>query len=119
MGPRAGRARHTRQRPPVRRRENLWAFLRQSQETLPDATFWIDALCINQKSNKERGHQVQLMGDIYSRASKVVVWLGDEGTSISYLFWFLKDTEDQRLISRAETHEHLQTVYMLTQFPYW
>ena len=37
---------------------------------------WIDALCINQLDHKEKGSQVQKMGDIYQRALKVLVWLG-------------------------------------------
>ena len=37
---------------------------------------WIDALCIDQLNNKEKSAQVQLMGDIYRRASRVLAWLG-------------------------------------------
>jgi hypothetical protein len=40
---------------------------------------WIDALCIDQGCNAERGHQVQRMGSIYSNAQEVFVWLGDHG----------------------------------------
>jgi hypothetical protein len=39
---------------------------------------WIDAICINQKDDQERSSQVQRMGQIYSMASSVVVWLGPE-----------------------------------------
>lgn len=37
---------------------------------------WIDAICINQKDNDEKSHQVQMMRDIYSNAVQVIVWLG-------------------------------------------
>jgi hypothetical protein len=37
---------------------------------------WIDAICINQDDIRERGHQVQQMGDIYSQAERVLFWLG-------------------------------------------
>jgi hypothetical protein len=37
---------------------------------------WIDACCINQTSDDERGHQVGLMGDVYRTAHCTVVWLG-------------------------------------------
>ena len=47
---------------------------------------WVDAVCINQgETNKaiaERNVQVSLMGEIYSRASRTVCWLG-EGTSFT------------------------------------
>ncbi|KAH8883111.1 HET-domain-containing protein [Thozetella sp. PMI_491] len=40
---------------------------------------WVDAICINQSSTEEKNVQVPLMGEIYSRAKSVAVWLG-EGT---------------------------------------
>jgi hypothetical protein len=39
---------------------------------------WADAICINQKDTEERNHQVQLMQIIYSKATKVLIWLGHE-----------------------------------------
>ncbi|KAH0431144.1 hypothetical protein CcaCcLH18_07322 [Colletotrichum camelliae] len=36
---------------------------------------WIDAICINQDDLDEKGLQVQLMAEIYARASCVIVWL--------------------------------------------
>jgi hypothetical protein len=38
--------------------------------------FWIDSICINQSDDDEKSQQVTLMKQIYSRASRVVVWLG-------------------------------------------
>lgn len=37
---------------------------------------WIDAICINQLDKADRSAQVLLMHQVYSRASRVVVWLG-------------------------------------------
>ncbi|KAH8911197.1 HET-domain-containing protein [Coniochaeta sp. PMI_546] len=39
--------------------------------------FWVDAVCIDQSNFQERNHQVSLMADIYKRAERTVVWLGD------------------------------------------
>src|SRR6266480_1571114 len=39
--------------------------------------FWVDAVCIDQKSNWEKNHQVPLMAKIYENATNVCVWLGD------------------------------------------
>jgi Heterokaryon incompatibility protein (HET) len=39
---------------------------------------WIDAFCINQGNMRERSQQVTRMSDIYSRASRVIIWLGPE-----------------------------------------
>ncbi|KAI1212649.1 heterokaryon incompatibility protein-domain-containing protein [Annulohypoxylon truncatum] len=38
---------------------------------------WIDAICINQSDLEEKSHQVRLMRDIYSKAQKTSIWLGD------------------------------------------
>ncbi|XDG07466.1 hypothetical protein ABKA04_007081 [Annulohypoxylon sp. FPYF3050] len=38
---------------------------------------WIDAICINQSDLQEKSHQVRLMRDIYLKASKTRIWLGD------------------------------------------
>lgn len=37
---------------------------------------WADAICINQKDNDEKTHQVQQMKRIYENATEVIVWLG-------------------------------------------
>lgn len=42
--------------------------------------FWIDYLCINQDDSLERAAQVALMGALYQKAHRTLVWLG-EGTS--------------------------------------
>jgi hypothetical protein len=39
---------------------------------------WIDAMCINQRDIVERSQQVKRMAMIYSKAERVVVWLGLE-----------------------------------------
>lgn len=42
----------------------------------PFKYFWIDALCINQDDMAEKNQQVRAMGQIYAKASKVLIWLG-------------------------------------------
>ncbi|KAL2061465.1 hypothetical protein VTL71DRAFT_6842 [Oculimacula yallundae] len=39
---------------------------------------WIDAICINQGDNDERGHQILKMRDIYYNAFETIIWLGEE-----------------------------------------
>ncbi|KAF6796527.1 heterokaryon incompatibility protein [Colletotrichum sojae] len=40
-------------------------------------TVWIDAICIDQDDVNERGHQVLLIPQIYSRARQVVIYTGE------------------------------------------
>jgi hypothetical protein len=62
---------------------NLETALRNIRHHEEDRIFWIDAICINQKDEKERSNQVQLMRQIFSSARIVIAWLG-EGDDESY-----------------------------------
>lgn len=57
-------------------RDNLYHLLMELTSTHHEGYLWIDALCINQNDITERNHQVALMGQIYSNAVHVIVWLG-------------------------------------------
>lgn len=39
---------------------------------------WADALCINQASEGEKGHQIRYIKDVYSRANQTYAWLGKD-----------------------------------------
>ncbi|OBS16723.1 hypothetical protein FPOA_12665 [Fusarium poae] len=56
--------------------ENLYAALSHLRDRSIERTIWIDAICINQRCLKEKGQQVQSMAKIYTKASRVIVWLG-------------------------------------------
>jgi hypothetical protein len=58
---------------------NLEAFLRQHREDEAGSTnsmLWIDAICINQDDLAERRQQIGMMCRLYSRCSRLIVWLG-------------------------------------------
>ena len=57
-------------------RRNLWHFLESLRHLKGPIRIWVDYICINQQDVKERGHQVQLMADIYKTARAVYAWLG-------------------------------------------
>jgi hypothetical protein len=58
--------------------ENLQNFLVELNLSNAKAThlFWADQISIDQNNLKERGHQVQLMGKIYSQAKVVYAYVG-------------------------------------------
>lgn len=62
--------------------EELRASLRYLRETDSRRILWVDAICINQKDFNERGHQVGIMRDIYSKAPQVLIWLGEASTDL-------------------------------------
>lgn len=55
-------------------------------------SIWIDAICIDQENPIERSRQVMLMGQIYSKARHVVIWLGEpEEESPPIQDWEIED----------------------------
>ena len=52
--------------------------LRSGDPASPPRTLWVDAVTIDQTNIPERSEQVPLMGEIYSRAEHVVIWVGPE-----------------------------------------
>ncbi|KAF9695608.1 hypothetical protein EKO04_006617 [Ascochyta lentis] len=71
---------------------------------------WVDALCINQGDVGERNHQVQLMGNIYSSAHIVHIWLGPERAGDELVLECIesngipKTKEEQARLFRATNH---------------
>lgn len=55
---------------------NLDEVLRTLRQPSRSRNLWIDAVCIDQHSNEEKNVQVQQMYKIYSRAARVLIWLG-------------------------------------------
>lgn len=37
---------------------------------------WVDAICVHQSDDKEKSHQIQMMGQIYQGALRTLLWLG-------------------------------------------
>lgn len=79
--------------------ENCLAALRHLRYRRKSRTLWIDAICIDQSSVKERNHQVRLMGDVYKLARRVLIWLGvgnrDTGRLMRFLTWNSMATESR------------------------
>lgn len=79
--------------------ENLYLALLHLRLPYEDRLLWVDAICIDQSNLRERGHQVGQMGEIYSLASRVLVWLG-HGTEETDMFLdSLKELERQGIRS--------------------
>lgn len=56
---------------------NLHKALVQLRHYSLPRVLWVDAICIDQNNNTEKETQIPLMYSIYTRASSVLVWLGE------------------------------------------
>lgn len=68
---------------------NCEAALKRLRHRFSKRSVWVDAICINQKNLAERGHQVDLMPRIYSGASNVYIYIGEERDGSSSLLGYL------------------------------
>ncbi|KAK4203557.1 ankyrin repeat-containing domain protein [Triangularia verruculosa] len=79
--------------------ENLYAALLSLRDPWLERIIWIDAICINQRDDDEKGHQVGSMAKIYSRAREVLVWLGpataSSGRALKVIQSFATLSEDE------------------------
>ncbi|RGP71794.1 ankyrin repeat [Fusarium sporotrichioides] len=57
---------------------NCYAALEILRSETETRILWIDAICINQQDTLERGIQVSMMYDIFSKATSVLMWVGEE-----------------------------------------
>ena len=80
---------------------NLAEALPYLRDTTKPRTLWIDAICIDQQNLSERGEQVSKMGDIYSLANRVLVWLGLETPDSSLAMQLLNAIGSQATVEWA------------------
>jgi len=75
---------------------------------------WVDALCINQTDNEEKSTQIPLMGEIYSSAQQVVVWLGNMTSDVFGAFNCLRDMQEFVPLDRRFDLDKLQNLNLKT-----
>ncbi|RYP27930.1 hypothetical protein DL767_007457 [Monosporascus sp. MG133] len=62
---------------------------------------FIDQICINQADDDEKASQVKLMGDIYTKCERVIVWLGPRTRHSDEYFAFTSDICSEGVLSRV------------------
>jgi hypothetical protein len=82
----------------------LWALWNRKRHASTHLRIWIDAICINQNDLYERSQQVQVMRQIYSKATCVMAWVDPFDNNV-----FLKNRDR---LSSLYASEH----YLLKNF---
>ncbi|KAI1395822.1 heterokaryon incompatibility protein-domain-containing protein [Hypoxylon fuscum] len=83
---------------------NLHHSLRRLRKPDQEVWVWVDAICIDQTNNLEKGHQVNLMGTIYEDAEYVIVWLGEDIQGNATLAFQTLVDVSSIIQSRSESH---------------
>jgi len=95
--------------------KNLDAALRRLRHPTEIVPCWVDALCINQSDIDERNSQVTLMGDIYSRALNVIIYLGEDDTDSELAFPIV----DILYGASQDTQRSKEAVYEILRITYF
>jgi Heterokaryon incompatibility protein (HET) len=73
---------------------SLRPFLLRTRAKGRQRTLWIDSICVNQADDGEKASQVREMHQVYRKASRTLIWLGqDSETStlgIQFALWLYK-----------------------------
>lgn len=88
--------------------ENLYVALRHLQSK-DDMVLWIDAICISQNDDEEKGEQVRPMQEIYLQAMRVVVWLDPSTMQTDTAMYWIRTLGESLLRMGIErlTHDEL------------
>ncbi|KAG4430131.1 hypothetical protein IFR05_014387 [Cadophora sp. M221] len=95
---------------------NLYAALKRLRHQHEKTRIlWVDAICINQQDLKERAWQVQMMGNVYATAARVIVWLGEP---TEHNAWF-QNHELQGLFERSQLPGTSYESFLNDEGPSW
>jgi hypothetical protein len=89
---------------------NLAAALRQLAAEAnrgPLVDLWVDALGINQADLDDKNYQVPMMGEIYSSALDVIVWLGESDVTTGPFYALLEAVTQKEASPGPPTEAHL------------
>ncbi|KAE8324338.1 heterokaryon incompatibility protein-domain-containing protein [Aspergillus sergii] len=107
---------------------NLHAVLLRLRNHSVARLLWIDAICINQKDDHEKSHQIQLMRTIYGEAWRVIVWLGEEADQSSEALEAIRKAAEDASVDdlpkrysrdRPDKEKHLPSSLALVQRPWF
>ncbi|KAK7983567.1 heterokaryon incompatibility protein-domain-containing protein [Apiospora arundinis] len=91
----------------VNLRDALLRFRRQDCVRL----LWVDAVCINQRDEGEKGLQIPQMAHIYSGASRVLVWLGDFPEAVEPMLQVEKFARRIHILSGRGTNDQVSRAH--------
>lgn len=98
---------------------NLHAALLRLRDRLIVRIIWVDAICINQGDVTEKGKQVRYMAEIYSKASRVIVWLGEAENDSDQALEEIRLAADETSTEPLVNEPTKQAILALLQRPWF
>jgi hypothetical protein len=105
--------------------KNLWRFMDQARMP-PDSDcliewLWIDALSIDQSDLQEKLDQVGIIASIFTRARRVLVWLGPSygNSDLALTVVYSNGTRGTQRDSRTLAGPAWSALHSLCERPYW
>jgi hypothetical protein len=80
---------------------------------------WADAVCINQYDNGEKSVQVSKMDQIYSKATRTYIWLGEEGDRSDLAMHLVANCSQEKMAAFDPEAAEWQSLYRLLRRPWW
>jgi hypothetical protein len=99
--------------------ENLYAALLHLRDRSLERILWIDAICINQENLKEQSQQVQLMAKIYSKAARILVWLGETADNSNTALERIRIAAENESLDSLNDTTIQQSILALLQRPWF
>lgn len=84
--------------------------LHHMQRKFGQLKIWVDAVCINQSDLGEKAQQIPLMGEIYSRADHVYIWLGDGTRGTDRAMGYIADNVFEKNFLRGKPFAAARTI---------
>lgn len=100
-------------------RQNLWDLLSRLRDVKYDDYLWIDALSIDQTNDKEKNHQVAMMGSIYKQAELTIAWFGVATKDAAKDIKRLKRMHSEKTVPVAGLAPYAAGLNYLFYNPYW
>ncbi|QYS99735.1 HET domain-containing protein [Trichoderma simmonsii] len=97
---------------------NLYEVLLRLRDKMIERILWIDAICIDQASIEERGEQIQYMAEIYSKANRVIVWLGEAADNSDQALKSIRMAADEEHQSSRNDTDH-QAILAILDRPWF
>ncbi|CAM1509382.1 Fc.00g031210.m01.CDS01 [Cosmosporella sp. VM-42] len=104
--------------------ENVFLALRRLRRNdIRHRMLWIDAICVNQSDRTEKAAQVSIMGDIFTSAQMVNIWLSQSTEAMQLAFEGIRHANDEKWWESHESHTFTPTLkdgfVQLMSHRYW